>query len=61
MTTEFKIADVVELRSGGPPMTVVGHDDDEPPRLVCSFFIGTELRTMGFVSGVLTINRSTDG
>ncbi len=54
--TEFKLGDVVELRSGGPPMTVVGYDDDEPPRLCCSFFIGTELMTIGFVSGVLTMS-----
>ena len=56
MAIQFKIGDIVELRSGGPAMTVMGNDDDEPPRLLCSFFTGDELKTMGFESNVLAMS-----
>ncbi len=54
MVEEFRVGDVVQLRSGGPAMTVMGNDDDDPPRLVCSYFVDGELTTMGFEPGVLT-------
>lgn len=57
---EFKVGDVVELRSGGPAMTVMGYEvdqeDGEPTRLLCSFFTDGELTTMGFESGVLAMS-----
>ena len=57
---QFEVGDVVELRSGGPAMTVMGHDDDEPPRLACSYFRGDELTTLGFDPGVLAMSPDKD-
>ena len=54
MTREFLIGDVVELASGGPAMTVMGNEEGEPFRLLCSYFTDGELTTMGFEPGVLT-------
>jgi len=31
---KFNVGDVVKLKSGGPPMTVVGHNDAERPPTV---------------------------
>ncbi len=56
MAREFKIGDVVELRSGGPAMTVMGNDDDEPPRFICSYFTDGKLTTLGFESAVLAMS-----
>jgi uncharacterized protein YodC (DUF2158 family) len=40
MTAQFKIGDTVQLKSGGPPMTVTGYGKDEEgnPRVTCTWF-----------------------
>lgn len=42
MSHKFKPGDVVELNSGGPPMTVVGFVRDKPDVAVCSWLDGTD-------------------
>lgn len=38
LPTPLKPGDVVMLRSGGPPMTVVKKDTSDPPQVVCFWF-----------------------
>jgi uncharacterized protein YodC (DUF2158 family) len=40
MTAQFNIGDTVQLKSGGPPMTVTGYGKDEEgnPRVTCAWF-----------------------
>lgn len=47
---QFNTGDVVQLKSGGPKMTVVKVDDFESGSLivVCSWFVGTKKETASF-------------
>ncbi len=43
--TEFKVGDVVRLKSGGPPMTIVYIDNEFSTQLSCRWFVeGHEVR-----------------
>jgi uncharacterized protein YodC (DUF2158 family) len=57
----FKAGDIVELKSGGPPMTIVevnsnlaGHVE-----IVCTWFFG-KIETASFAPGVLTPSKPRD-
>lgn len=49
MATEFKVGDVVRLKSGGPPMTVteVGKASEEPT-IWCQWFEGADTKNGTF-------------
>lgn len=40
--TEFKVGDVVRLKSGGPSMTVVGFQKTHPSMASCVWFLSGE-------------------
>ena len=46
MANEFKVGDVVKLKSGGPEMTIEGIVYDE--NVTCSWFDGCKLRSGSF-------------
>jgi len=49
MADEFKIGDVVQLKSGGPKMTVtLVADDYGTPMVWCIWFVGTKEQTGKF-------------
>jgi len=52
MATEFKVGDVVRLKSGGPPMTVteVGKASEEPT-IWCQWFEGADTKNGTFPPG----------
>lgn len=49
---QFKVGDVVELKSGGPAMTVEGIDPGTG-RVVCKWFVKNEERTGQFLPDTL--------
>ncbi len=49
---EFKIGDVVCLKSGGPKMTVTDIDSDV---ILCVWFNGTEFRQEGCIPEIITV------
>ena len=50
MAEQFKVGDVVTLRSGGPDMTVtdVGYNVSRKPTVWCTWFIGTNQESGAF-------------
>ena len=50
MADAFKIGDVVQLKSGGPPMTVKALDGDD---LICIWFDGKRTLDGRFPAGAL--------
>ena len=50
METEFRVGDVVQLRSGGTRMTIEHINDDQ---VACTWFEGKKLDRATFVAGVL--------
>jgi uncharacterized protein YodC (DUF2158 family) len=50
---QFKVGDVVELKSGGPPMTVDMILGQNGQRVGCSWFVGTEHKTGQFAQDAL--------
>jgi uncharacterized protein YodC (DUF2158 family) len=53
MADDFKIGDVVQLKSGGPKMTVV-RIDQSPKRIICEWFAGDKREVAGFNFGTLS-------
>ncbi|MBA7513371.1 hypothetical protein ES705_05386 [subsurface metagenome] len=51
---EFKTGDTVELKSGGPPMTIVDYAADGK-RLRCQWFVGEKLEEGFFTPGSLQL------
>jgi uncharacterized protein YodC (DUF2158 family) len=49
--SKFKVGDVVELKSGGPRMTVQSVEEDGTTR--CLWFVANELKSGSFPQGVL--------
>jgi uncharacterized protein YodC (DUF2158 family) len=51
----FEVGDVVQLKSGGPRMTVtqVGNDTWEKPTVWCVWFVGTKQQTGAFPLGAV--------
>jgi uncharacterized protein YodC (DUF2158 family) len=47
----WKPGDVVQVKSGGPPMTVAG--EDEIGMVICEWFVGTNPQTKTFNAAVL--------
>lgn len=47
----WKPGDVVQVKSGGPPMTVAG--EDQLGRVICEWFVGTNQKTGTFNHPVL--------
>jgi uncharacterized protein YodC (DUF2158 family) len=47
----WKPGDVVQLKSGGPSMTVAG--EDEIGMVICEWFVGTNPQTKSFNPAVL--------
>lgn len=50
METEFRVGDVVQLRSGGTRMTIEHLDGDQ---VACTWFEGKKLERAMFVAGAL--------
>ena len=50
METDFRIGDVVQLRSGGTRMTIEHIDGDQ---VACTWFEGKKLERATFVAGAL--------
>jgi uncharacterized protein YodC (DUF2158 family) len=50
METEFRVGDVVTLRSGGTRMTIEHIDGDQ---VACTWFEGKKLERATFVAGAL--------
>lgn len=46
--TEFEAGDIVQIKSGGPDMTVEGGSNLEPGNLSCVWFAGDEIRRANF-------------
>jgi uncharacterized protein YodC (DUF2158 family) len=54
MADEFKVGDIVQLKSGGPEMTVtVVGDHYGTPTVWCVWFVGTKQEKGDFPSGAL--------
>ena len=53
MQIEFQIGTVVQLKSGGPKMTIAGHSAKYENYLVCQFFAAEELKTLHVSPNVL--------
>lgn len=54
MEGQFKVGDVVQLKSGGPKMTVVGTEIEGAKVLVtCQWFDGTKLATEVIIAEAL--------
>lgn len=51
----FQVGDVVQLKSGGPMMTVYAVGTKEPVSVICKWFDGGELKEERFSSAVLKI------
>ncbi len=57
--TDFKVGDVVKLKSGGPEMTVEGVTDDGQ-KAICTWFAGNKPDRKAFPFGALReIGKST--
>ena len=52
--SQFKVGDIVMLKSGGPSMTVEEIQADG--RVACSWFDGKSLKSAVFVPGMLVID-----
>ncbi len=55
MATAFNPGDVVRLKSGGPKMTVEFADEDDPSRIICSWFVKETVQQRGFASAALEV------
>jgi uncharacterized protein YodC (DUF2158 family) len=51
----FKTGDVVQLKSGGPKMTVDCRIPDSTDKLICKWFEGKEVRTEVFREDMLIV------
>jgi uncharacterized protein YodC (DUF2158 family) len=49
--TPWKPGDLVQMKSGGPPMTVAGQD--QLGRIICDWFVGTNQKNGAFNAAVL--------
>jgi uncharacterized protein YodC (DUF2158 family) len=50
--TDYKVGDIVQLKSGGPKMTINGNKDSNG-RFYCSWFAGSKLEAGVFGAGML--------
>jgi len=48
MTEQFEVGDVVQLKSGGPRMTVVGADKPTPDEVHCAWFAKERMERAAF-------------
>jgi uncharacterized protein YodC (DUF2158 family) len=53
--TKFAVGDVVQLKSGGPAMTVSSDGGQSSDRIFCEWFWNNELRSAHFPPETLTI------
>lgn len=56
--TQVQPGDVVKLRSGGPPMTVVAPSPRAGDRVLCFWFAGSEVREGEFSFACLELTKS---
>jgi len=45
----FNAGDIVQLKSGGPSMTVEGPDENDDSRIVCAWFEGKKRNVSSFL------------
>ncbi len=55
---KFKIGDIVQLKSGGPSMTVRGYEPVDSDEVVCEWFDKTTFCSKAFHQGTLTTYQS---
>ena len=62
MSTEFKAGDIVELKSGGPPMTVAEVKDDmmDLSYVRCVWFAGAKREGANFKPETLVHHKSNE-
>ncbi|HEX8300682.1 YodC family protein [Sphingomonas sp.] len=57
MAASFNIGDIVQLKSGGPEMTV---DSLFAGQVFCKWFVGDDLKTETFSPGALKLVRAAE-
>ncbi len=59
---EFKIGDLVQLKSGGPTMTIIGMvpSDYNPTAMICMWYVGDERKREEFAPATLKKAETVD-
>jgi uncharacterized protein YodC (DUF2158 family) len=56
MDKKFQIGDVVILNSGGESMTVEGYTKEEPVKVICVWFLNSQVQRDSFVEATLRVD-----